>query len=81
MCIFARWKNLFGTPGEGSHKTRFLGMALVDIVLTVVLALVISVWKKLNFFAVFIGLFILAQIFHLLFGVDTTVAKAIKNIA
>ena len=38
-CPLSKYKNLFGEPGKGIHRFRFLNSAVVDYVLTIILAI------------------------------------------
>jgi len=62
---------IFGKPSEGVHSTRFAGYAVVDSVLTVLAALLITYVWGVKLWKSVIGLFILGEILHYLFGVQT----------
>ncbi len=53
-CPFKQYKNIFGKEGEGAHSIRFLNLAIVDVIFTIIGALIISYFIKVNFFIVFI---------------------------
>lgn len=84
-CPFAKYSDIFGKPNEGVHSDRLLGVARVDLLGTVGIAGIISVFTsyylKENFFKVFIILFLIlfliGIIFHRFFCVDTTFNKLI----
>jgi hypothetical protein len=76
-CPFKQYKNIFGKEGEGAHSIRFLNLAIVDVIFTIIGALIISYFIKVNFFIVFIILMIIAIILHRLFCVNTTINKII----
>jgi hypothetical protein len=73
--LLHKFCGIFGQPKEGSHKTRIFGMALFDLIGTVFLALLLQVFipyfQKMNLVTVFIITFIIGQILHLIFGVNT----------
>jgi hypothetical protein len=69
LCPFS---NILGKPGTGVHKYRVFGFAIVDILLTIVAAFLIS---RKHFWVVLPGLFILGIILHRLFCVRTTLDK------
>jgi hypothetical protein len=72
------YANLFGKPGEGIHKYRLGPFALVDILLTVLGALIASyIIPGFNFITSFICLLLLAIILHKIFCVDTALNKMI----
>jgi hypothetical protein len=70
-----KYKNIFGEPGKGVHSYRLFGVAIVDVILTIIAAFIISYFFKYSFIKVLIILFILGIIFHRLFCVRTTVDK------
>lgn len=75
--MFCEYSKIFGTPGEGVHSYRIGGVAIVDVLLTILLAYGISYTTKYNFVPVLIFTFILGIIAHRLFCVHTTVDKLI----
>ena len=74
---------MFGTPGTGVHKYRLLGVAIVDVVGTILVAALvafgISSYKNrplLPIMGISIFLFfLLGIIMHRVFGAKTTVDK------
>ena len=70
-----KYKNMLGKPGEGVHSFRIFGIAVVDVVLTIILAYLISRVFKLHFGYTLLGCFILGIILHRIFCVRTTVDK------
>ncbi len=78
MCIFSKWKDVFGKPGEGVHKTRIFGFAAVDLVLTIILAIILAKIIKINIFCSIGTLMVLSILFHLLFGVNTELIKRLN---
>jgi hypothetical protein len=72
-----KYKNIFGEPGKGAHSYRFLGIAIVDTVLTIIAAYIISYFLKYPFIYVLIILFVIGIILHRLFCVRTTIDKVI----
>jgi len=69
------YKNVFGKVGQGVHKYRFFGFAIVDTVATVGLALLISRYTKQGPIFVFIALVLLSIIVHRAFCVESTLTK------
>ena len=69
------FKNILGKPGEGIHKYRMFGMALIDWVATIIAAILISLKFEKPFLYVFIGLFILGELLHWAFCVDTPIIR------
>lgn len=70
-----QYRNIFGEPGQGAHKYRVFNIAIVDTVLTVLLAYIISYISGVSLMYVIPGTFLLGIVFHRLFCVRTTVDK------
>ena len=75
LCPFSRYKDIFGKPGTGVHSIRFINVAVVDYILTIVLAFFITYTTHFPIELSSIFCFILAIICHILFGVSTTTTK------
>lgn len=80
----ARFANVFGRPGEGVHAPRLFGVAAVDLLLTLLTALMLPVLllppaqRTLAAFAAsFAALMLLAVGTHWLFGVRTALNRAL----
>ena len=74
-CPFSQYKDIFGAAGTGPHSIRFMGIALVDFALTIVLAMFVT-WKfKVPLDLSIIMTLVLALIIHWLFGVETGTLK------
>lgn len=69
------YSTIFGSPNTGLHRYRVFNLAIVDIILTVILAYVIYHITKYNFFVILIVCFIIGIIAHRLFCVRTTIDK------
>ena len=70
-----KYKNALGIPNEGIHSYRFLGLAIVDVIMTIILAILISYLFKISFLYTSISIFVLGIILHRLFCVRTTIDK------
>jgi len=70
-----KYRNILGEPDKGIHSYRLFGVAINDVVMTVIAAFIISYFYKYSFFYVLIFLFILGIILHRLFCVRTTIDK------
>lgn len=75
FCIFEKYKNILGKPGQGLHKYRFLNTAIVDYIMTIIGAIILTAIFKIPLVLTTIGLFILSIILHIIFGVETNVTK------
>jgi hypothetical protein len=75
MSGLCKYKDALGKPGKGVHSTRFTGVAVFDVIATLVVAFIISYSTKKSFLMIAVILFILGIILHRLFCVRTTVDK------
>lgn len=76
-CPFASYSKIFGEPEKGIHSYRLFGIAIIDVILTIIGAIIISKIINVNFFLILILLFLLGIILHRLFCVKTTIDKLI----
>ena len=70
-CIY---KDSLGIPGKGVH-THFLGIAVFDVVLSILLAELLSYIFKWNIYLTLIAVFLTGIVLHRMFCVRTTVDK------
>lgn len=70
-----KYKDIFGKPNEGVHSYRFMNLAIVDVLATILVSYLISYYFKTNFIRTTIILFIVGIIMHKLFCVRTTIDK------
>jgi fatty acid desaturase len=75
--MLCSYKNLLGEPKKGVHSYRIFNIAIVDVLLTIIGAYLISWSFQLNFWMILIILFLLGIILHHLFCVNTTIDKLI----
>lgn len=73
--MLCQYKDIFGKPGEGAHSIRVGNLAVVDIVLTIIVAWIIAYYFNLNKFVVIGSAFVIGIIAHRLFCVRTQVDK------
>lgn len=73
------FKNIFGAPRTGAHSLRFMDIAVVDTVMTVVAAFAIARATNKPFWLVFLILFIIGEILHVVMCVDTTFVRLLKT--
>ena len=73
--FFCKYKNLFGELNTGIHSYRFFNLAIIDIFVTIIIAIVISYFYKVSLYFTTIFIFILGIIIHRLFCVRTTIDK------
>lgn len=70
-----QYKDLFGAAGEGVHSYRLFGLAIVDVVLTILGAMLIAWATRWPLFPTMLGLFALGILAHRVFCVRSTVDK------
>ncbi len=75
--MLCKFKDIFGKPKTGVHRYRLFGIAIVDLLMTIIVAYLISYYLKKSFIIVFLVLFILGICLHRLFCVNTTLDKLI----
>jgi len=70
-----KYKNIFGKPGKGLHKYNIGGIAVVDVIMTIILGIIITKITKGPFIIILMILFLFGIICHRVFCVKTTVDK------
>ena len=74
-----KYKNSLGVPHQGIHSYRLFGLAIVDVIFTIIGAMIISYFSKQSFIYTLVFLFLLGIILHRLFCVRTTIDKLLFN--
>lgn len=74
-CPFKKFSNIFGEAGKGVHSIRILDTALVDYILTILLAFFLAWITGIPVVLMTIIVFIIGIILHVLFGVNTKTVK------
>ena len=75
--MLCKYKDSLGVPNKGIHQYRIFNIAIVDVLLTIILAFIISYSFNINFLLTLIILFLSGIIAHRIFCVKTTVDKII----
>jgi len=70
-----KYKNLFGKPNKGIHSYKIFNISILDVIMTIIGAFIISYFFKLSFNFTLIFLFLLGIVLHRLFCVRTTIDK------
>ena len=72
---FCQYKDVFGEPNKGIHSYRLFGVAIVDVILTFILAYVIwyYVYHDQSYWLILAIIFVIGILLHHLFCVKTTV--------
>jgi fatty acid desaturase len=69
------YRNIFGVSGKGIHSYRVFGIAVVDVIVTLVAAIALAYFCRLPVLWTVIVIFILGIFMHRMFYVRTTVDK------
>jgi len=76
MINFCKYKHALGKPNTGIHALRFKNIAIIDVLLTIILAIVIkNYYPKHHFLLILAGCFLAGIILHRIFCVKTTIDK------
>ena len=75
MLNLCKYKDILGKPKQGVHSFRIFDIAIIDVLLTIFAAFILSIITKQKFIYTLIFMFILGIISHQLFCVRTTIDK------
>ena len=77
MLRLCKYKNMFGKPNKGVHRFRIANIAIVDVILTCLLAYIINVafLENYNYWNILLLCFLAGIFLHKIFCVKTTVDK------
>jgi hypothetical protein len=75
MFDLCKYKDILGETGKGVHSFRIFNIAIVDVLLTILAAYIISIFTNYKLIYTLIFMFILGIISHRLFCVRTTIDK------
>jgi hypothetical protein len=75
MIDLCKYKDILGIPEKGIHSYRFFGIAIADVIMTLIGAYFISYFSKISFLYVSTVLFLLGIFLHRIFCVKTTIDK------
>jgi len=70
-----KYKDALGIPDKGIHSYRLFGVAIADVIMTIIAALLLSYFYNFPFIHAFLVLFILGILLHRIFCVRTTLDK------
>lgn len=77
--MFCKYSDIFGKPNEKIHSVRLFGVAIIDVIFTIIAAYLLNMLIGDNFILILIILFICGIILHKLFCVKTTINNLIFN--
>mgnify|MGYP000349626525 FL=1 len=77
MWYFCKYKDILGKPGKGLHSYRVYNIAVIDVLLTFLLAKFIQYYllEETDFFLILCCCFISGIVIHRVFCVRTTIDK------
>ena len=72
--MLCEYKNLLGIPGQGIH-THFYGIAYMDVLMTMIGSIILSILFNIHPLIIFIALFLTGIFIHRALCIRTTVDK------
>jgi len=78
--FLGQYKDIFGKPKEGPHSYRIMNISVVDTILTIVLAVIISFIYNIDLATCIVITFIVGELVHYVFCVDTTIILLLKKL-
>lgn len=75
MYNLCKYKDILGKPNQGVHSYRIFDIAIIDVLLTIIAAYILSIVTKYKFIYTLPFMFILGIISHRIFCVRTTIDK------
>jgi len=77
MLNFCKYKDVLGKPKEGVHSIRFMNISVIDVLLTILLAIFIKTYmfNETEMSIILLGTFVIGIIIHRIFCVKTTIDK------
>lgn len=78
--MFCKYKHIFGKEKEGIHSIRLWDFAIVDVVGTLIGAVILAWILDVNLLLMIVFSFVMGILFHRLFCVNSTLNKFIFGI-
>jgi len=75
VAALCKYRDALGVPGQGAHAWRIGGIAVVDVLLTVLVAGLLAWGFEADFWWMLTGLIVAGVVAHRLFCVRTTVDR------
>lgn len=73
--LLCKYKNALGQPGKGIHSHRLGGLAVADVIGTIVIGWALALLMRWNRAWTILGFWCLGILLHWLFCVDTSIHK------
>ena len=70
-CPLSQYKNILGKPNEGVHSVRLLETPVVDYIMSIFLAMMVTWITDIPLVIATIVVFIVGITFHVIFGIST----------
>jgi hypothetical protein len=80
MTAFCKYKHIFGKEGQGIHSIRLMNFAIVDVLGTIIGAVILAWVLNVNPLIMIVFAFVMGILFHRLFCVNTTLNKTIFGV-
>jgi len=79
--MLCQYKNIFGLVGEGAHSFRIFDIAIVDVIMTFIVAYIIniSLLPNYKYALILLVFFLIGIVCHRIFCVRTTIDKLLFN--
>jgi hypothetical protein len=78
--MLCKYKNILGYVGRGVHSYRLFDIAIIDVILTILLAYIINILlPKYKYYLILLIMFLIGIICHRIFCVRTTIDKLLFN--
>ena len=71
-CPLSKFSSLLGEPGKGIHKIRLINTPILDYLITILAAMLLSYLTEIPLVLTTIFIFIFGILMHMLFGVKTS---------
>ena len=75
MTSFSNYSDTFGKPNTGFHSIRFFNIAILDVIVTIIVAVMLANAMKADILFTILFCFLCGILIHRLFAVRTTVDK------
>jgi hypothetical protein len=74
-CPFRDFRDLFGKPGQGVHQYKFKGTSIVDYMIVIGVAFLVTYVTDIPLVLTTIGILLLGIVAHMLVGLPTQSIK------
>lgn len=81
LCQYKKYmESIFGKPKKGIHKYRLFGLAIMDVIMTIIGSFIVKLILEYfdynyHYFCILLFFFLMGIILHRLFCIRTTIDK------